>query len=128
MRGRCSNENDPAYNRYGGRGIKVCDEWSENKNFFRWATENGYKEGLSLDRINVDGDYSPENCRWVDMKVQGNNRRNTRFVEYEGARYTLSDFADKYLTINKDTFYSRLASGMTVEDSMNEHKRTNQFK
>lgn len=76
MKRRCQNPNSRYYNRYGGRGIKVCSEWQEYIPFRDWALSSGYKEGLSIDRIDVDGDYCPENCRWVDMKVQQNNRGN----------------------------------------------------
>lgn len=81
MMGRCCNPRDSSYGRYGGRGISVCEEWrSDNTNFFRWAKENGYDEAnheLSLERIDVDGDYCPENCKWIPIKDQYNNRRSS---------------------------------------------------
>lgn len=77
---RCYNPNNTGYKHYGGRGIKICDEWRNHINgrinFFKWAKENGYNENLSIDRIDVNGDYSPDNCRWVDRSVQGLNKRN----------------------------------------------------
>lgn len=80
MKCRCSNKNFYKYHLYGGRGIKVCDEWLDFKNFKKWAYENGYNPNLSrkeqsLDRINCDGNYEPSNCRWADIKTQNNNRR-----------------------------------------------------
>ncbi|MCT6926169.1 hypothetical protein [Metasolibacillus sp.] len=85
MIGRCHNEKDYNYHRYGAKGIKVCDEWRNDFiKFEKWALLNGYSDDLSIDRIDVTGDYQPENCRWADFEVQMNNKRNTLFVEYEG--------------------------------------------
>ena len=80
MRSRCNRPNDRHYYLYGGRGIKICDEWSEYPVFHEWAIKNGYDENAkrgecTLDRIDVDGDYTPENCRWVNMKIQRGNKR-----------------------------------------------------
>ena len=78
MKSRCYNKNKKNYKYYGGRGIKVCDEWlGENgyNNFKKWALENGYKKELSIDKINNDGNYSPDNCRWVNQRIQNINKR-----------------------------------------------------
>lgn len=77
MKQRCTNPNKINYARYGGRGIKVCSEWMESfEAFYEWATTHGYKDDLSLDRINNDGNYEPGNCRWATPKEQAANRRS----------------------------------------------------
>lgn len=94
---RCYNPNYKYYSSYGGRGISVCSEWSGNDgitNFIKWALSNGYKDNLTLDRINVDGNYSPNNCRWATMKQQQNNRTNNTVFEYNGEKKTLSEWSD----------------------------------
>lgn len=99
MMGRCYDKNEKAYPSYGGRGIKVCDEWHDSAKFIDWAIENGYdetKKGIdnSIDRIDVDGDYCPENCRWADYKTQSRNKRNTRYANYNGQILPIRDIAD----------------------------------
>lgn len=79
MKQRCSNPKHTGYKYYGARGIKVCKEWKDNfKIFYEWATNNGYKQGLSIDRIDVNGDYTPSNCRWVTMAEQNKNKRKNK--------------------------------------------------
>lgn len=78
MRQRCFNKKHPKYNRYGGRGIKICDEWLISQNFVQWALSNGWKPGLSIDRIDNDGNYCPENCRWITMSENSRKKRTTK--------------------------------------------------
>lgn len=83
---RCTISQDKAYKHYGGRGIKVCDEWLNNiTNFVNWSFQNGFQENLSLDRINNNGDYSPTNCRWVGNRIQSRNKRSSVIYKKENA-------------------------------------------
>lgn len=78
MRSRCLNPNDKDFLHYGGRGIKICSEWADSKAFIDWALSNGYDDNLTIDRIDVDGDYCPKNCRWADAQTQERNKRVQR--------------------------------------------------
>lgn len=117
---RCHNPNYHSFEFYGGRGIIVCDEWRNSfDTFATWADNNGYEEGLEIDRIDVNGNYCPENCRWVTPKQQANNRRNTFIVTYQGAAKPLSEWCDE-LGLPYATIYYRLSSGKwSVEDALN---------
>ena len=93
---RCYKLEDRSYYRYGARGITVCDEWKNNHlNFFKWAKDNGYAEGLQLDRIDNNKGYSPDNCHWVTPRENSLNRQDTRWIVYAGERHTLKDWAEK---------------------------------
>lgn len=82
MRQRCGNPQTPNYKYYGGRGIKVCNEWEHDfKTFYDWAMSHGYSDELTIDRIDVNGNYEPSNCQWVTMKEQANNRRKRKEVQ-----------------------------------------------
>ena len=78
MKQRCYNPNNPKYKRYGGRGIKVCDEWQDIVGFLNWAKQTGWKQGLTIDRIDNDGNYCPENCRWVSVSDNSRRKRTTK--------------------------------------------------
>lgn len=112
MRRRCYAKTSNRYSYYGGRGISVCDDWAKYENFRDWSYSHGYVEGLSLDRIDNDGDYCPENCRWVDMKTQSNNRRNSLYVEINGVTRPVREWGEIY-GISPYTLYSRLRKGVT---------------
>ena len=125
MHERCELESHVHYRNYGGRGICVCEEWSDYLPFAKWARANGYAENLSIDRINIDGNYEPSNCRWVTMKEQQNNKRNNHIIEYNGKRYTLTQLAEM-VGIGKTTLRERLKMGWSVEDAVEKpiRKRT----
>lgn len=110
MKSRCYRPKDPSYKHYGGRGIKVCDEWLNIENFEKWVKEHPYFEGATLDRINVDGDYEPSNCRWATMVEQDNNRRNTLYIEWNGEIHTISEWA-KITGLNRSTLNNRYWRG-----------------
>ena len=94
MKDRCYNERSLDFKHYGGRGIKVCDEWKDDfMPFYEWANANGYKDDLTIDRIDVDSGYSPDNCRWVSMTVQSNNRRTNKVFTYNGKTMTVAEWA-----------------------------------
>jgi hypothetical protein len=93
MNERCTCKTHKQFNEYGGRGIKVCDEWKEFIDFFNWAMVNGYNEYLTIDRIDVNGNYEPSNCRWADSYTQQNNTRRTIKVTIGGITKTLSDWS-----------------------------------
>jgi hypothetical protein len=115
VRSRCKNPNATKYHIYGGKGIKVCKEWDESfERFYRWSVENGYKEGLTIDRIDGDGDYSPENCRWVDYQTQNNNTSQNNMITFDGITLTAYQWARK-IGMNPKTFSERLRRGWPVE-------------
>ena len=94
MKNRCFNPNAPKYKHYGARGITVCDEWKEKyQAFFDWAMANGYEEGLTIDRIDNDGNYEPSNCRWVTRTVQNGNKRNNRYLEFQGVTRSIPEWS-----------------------------------
>ncbi len=108
MFGRCYNKNNKKYKNYGARGIIVCDEWKNSfQNFYDWSMKNGFNESLTLDRIDVDGNYCPENCRWTDMFTQENNRTNNRKVVYNKKEYSLLELS-KISVVDYKTLHQRL--------------------
>ena len=120
MKNRCYNPNYCLYKDYGGRGISVCDEWiGENgfSHFYEWAKENGYRPDLSLDRINCNRNYSPQNCRWVNMVAQQNNRRNNHTITANGETHTMAEWA-RITKIPYCTIQRRIRSGWKESDAV----------
>lgn len=115
MCNRCSNPNNPAWERYGGRGIKVCDEWKHFENFRKWAYNSGYSDNLTIDRIDNDQGYFPINCRWADDIQQANNKSNNHLIEYKNETKTLSEWA-VVLGIPYKTLHRRVVTlGWTID-------------
>jgi len=118
MKGRCYNPNCRAFKNYGGRGIGVCDEWRNDlEAFYNWSMANGYQDNLSIDRIDVNGDYSPNNCRWTTKIVQANNTRSNHLLEYEGRTQTIAEWS-REVGIKQHTIVRRLNLGWSVEKAL----------
>lgn len=117
MKNRCYNKNSKQYHNYGERGIKVCEEWQSYLPFKEWALNNGYSEELSIDRIDVNGDYCPKNCRWITMREQANNRRGNVFIEYDGHRKTATQWGE-LLGVKSDTIRKRVQCGWPPEECL----------
>lgn len=122
MMDRCFNPNSKERRLYGGRGITVCEEWRDFRNFCKWAYETGYQEDAAygkctIDRIDVNGNYEPSNCRWVDLKAQSRNTRCNVVVDYQGEKHCLSEWAEiKGISYNR--LHQRIKSGWTFEQAI----------
>ena len=119
MKGRCKNPHDARYHRYGGRGISVCEEWSEDFGSFRkWALENGYDDSLTIDRIDNDGCYEPSNCRWVTQKQQSNNRSTNIKITIGNSTRTLKEWCTIF-DVDASVVYQRYKrNGFTGIDDL----------
>ena len=127
---RCYDSTSKAYKWYGERGIRVCDEWKNKDNgfmnFYNWAIENGYKEEIlpngrnkwTIDRINVNGNYEPSNCRWATNIQQANNKRTNVFVEHEGKKYTIAEFVREF-NLNYNNTLARYHKGWSTYELIN---------
>ena len=103
MKQRCCNPNSRSYHNYGGRGITMCNEWKNSPDaFFEWALSHGYSDGLTIERIDVNGNYSPDNCCWIPGREQSKNRRSVVRISYLGNEYTLSD-ACEIINVDRHT-------------------------
>jgi hypothetical protein len=116
IKDRCYNSNNPNYKHYGGRGIIICDEWlNDFMSFYSWAMANGYKDGLSIDRINVDGNYEPSNCKWATQKEQVNNTRRNVLLEINGEVKNITQWTEEY-NLKRGVIKRRLELGWQGED------------
>lgn len=113
---RCYNSNCKAYKNYGARGIIICDEWKNNFiSFYNWSIKNGYDDTLTIDRIDVNGNYEPLNCRWADKYMQANNTRTNRHIKYNGEIHTMAEWS-KILNIESYNLENRLNKyGWSIE-------------
>ena len=115
---RCFNPNDPHFERYGGRGITVCDEWKNDfKSFYDWSMENGYSDELTVDRIDNGGNYEPSNCQWVTVAEQNQNKRNVILLTYKGETHSTAEWARK-LKLGKNTISTRYHKGWAIEECL----------
>lgn len=119
---RCENPNHHQYKNYGGRGIKVCDEWHSLEKFAEWAFSKGFDDSkgrydCTLDRIDVNGDYCPENCRWISTKENCNNKTNNLWLEYNGERHTLQEWSD-ITGVKRSTIKYRITHGWPIKDAL----------
>lgn len=118
MKNRCYNKNVEKYKCYGARGIMVCDEWIHDfKAFYEWALKNGYNNQLTIDRIDVNGNYEPKNCRWLNMKDQSQNKRTNHYITFQGETKTLQQWADK-IGIKSSIIRKRLKRGWDTEKAL----------
>ena len=118
MKSRCDNQKDKDYPNYGGRGISYSRRWNIFMNFARWALGNGYQEDLTIDRIDTNGNYCPENCRWLDMKAQSNNRRTNVVVAYKGEEKTIKEWSET-MGLPYQTVYARIQRyGWSIEKAL----------
>lgn len=118
MKTRCFNPNCEKYRNYGGRGITVCDEWKEDfQAFYDWAIANGYSDELTIERNNVNGDYTPENCCWIKLEEQARNKTTNIRLEYNGETHILAEWS-KITGISESELSYRVKSGWSVEKTL----------
>ena len=118
MKTRCFNKNSKKYPRYGGRGITICQEWLDFKNFHEWAMSHGFKPGLSIERIDNNGNYEPSNCCWITMAEQAKNKYTNHYITYNGVTDTIKGWT-KRLGLKKNTLYARINDyGWPIEKAL----------
>lgn len=127
MRRRCYDKKDLNYSNYGGRGITVCEEWKDYAKFREWAIATGYdkeakRQACTIDRIDRNGDYTPENCRWADSVTQNNNKKNNIVIEYNGKKQTLPEWS-RELGFKYSLVLNRLTSGWDFERAITQKPR-----
>lgn len=118
---RCNTPSHKSYKDYGGRGISVCPQWHEFPNFQKWALSHGYSDTLTIDRIDVNGNYEPSNCRFVDMMTQCNNRRSSKFLTYQGKTLSHAQWA-RELGLSRSVIHQRAKRGLPVEEILRTEK------
>lgn len=118
IKDRCFNPKNKSYKNYGGRGITMCSEWKNSFESFRdWALSNGYKESLTIERRNVNGDYEPSNCLWIPLKEQAKNRRSSHLLTFNGETHNIREWS-KILGIPENRIRYRIQNGYTTEKAL----------
>ena len=118
MKERCYNSGHDQYKDYGGRGISICNEWRNDfMSFYNWAINNGYADNLTVDRIDNNGDYCPENCKWSTRKEQSNNQRTNHLLTYNNKTQTMAQWAEE-VGLNPHTLQTRISRGWSVQDAL----------
>lgn len=126
MKRRCRNKHTKYFNDYGGRGIDICSDWEEYINFKRWALSNGYADGLSIERIDVNVGYCPTNCKWIPRSEQNKNKRNTIRIKYHDKTYTIKEIS-KITGLSERTIMGRYERGWDAERIFNTKLMNNQY-
>lgn len=120
MKSRCYHPSAKDYKHYGAKGIKVCQEWLNSfLNFYEWALSHGYEDSLTIDRINVNKDYCPDNCRWVDLNTQNNNRTYNVLLTYKSETHTIAQWS-KITGLSYFLIWNRYKKGLSLEDIFKE--------
>lgn len=119
IKNRCTNPRNRRYEDYGGRGINICNEWKNDfLSFYNWSVSNGYKDSLTIERKDVDGDYCPENCCWIPLEEQANNRRMNLSIEYNGKTQNLKEWCEE-LNLNYKRVHNRMFKlGYSFEEAI----------
>jgi len=118
MKARCNCKSNPFYKNYGERGIKIYNDWIMFENFYNWAINNGYKENLSIDRIDVNGNYEPNNCRWIPLSKQAYNKRDSLLFDINGEQKCLAEICKEY-NVKYTTIYRRVTIGrMNIQNAL----------
>lgn len=119
MKQRCNDPNCRGYRWYGAKGITYCREWEKVDAFYDWAMKHGYKDGLTLDRINPKGNYEPSNCRWITMSAQQSNRSDRHNLTYNGRTLSITEWSE-ILKIPRSTLSNRIRAGWSIERALGE--------
>lgn len=121
MKSRCNNKHIKCYKYYGEKGVSLCEDWNDFATFFDWSINNGYKHGLTIDRIDNNGNYCPENCRWVSIDIQQKNKSNCFYITYNGITMTASEW-ERATGVCRKTIIYRILHGATVKQALSKNK------